>query len=324
MSGVHTTEEVQRDVVQTIEWLHERTRISRRRLLRMASIQRSRYHRWLAQSLTPQPDAEPKRSSVPQLLPEERASIIAYKEAIQRSGRHVSYRVLTYEMIDNDVAYASESTVYRVLQSAGLMQRHDAEPTKKGTGFIQPKAPHEHWHTDISYLWEFGHRRYLVSVLDGYSRAILHHSVLASMGTGDVELVMQKTVELYPEARPRLITDNGGQFVSNQFKSFLADNGFTHARTSRSYPQSNGKMERQFRTVKEELRSRSILSEEDLEQHIKEIIDDYNYRRYHAALGYVTPMAVLHGKDEQIRQDRRRKLDDAAVKRSFVHSQLFN
>lgn len=91
-------------------------------------------------------------------------------------------------------------------------------------------------------------------MLDGYSRAILHHRVLESMGTGDVELVMQKAMEMYPEARPRLITDNGGQFVSNQFKGFLAYNGFTHARTSRNYPQSNGKVERQFRTIKEMLR----------------------------------------------------------------------
>lgn len=131
MSGVHTTEAIQQDVVQTIERLHELTRISRLKLLRMASLPPSRYNRWRGQLLKPQKEVVPKRSSMPLILPEERASIIAYKEDLKRTGRHVSYRVQTYEMIDRDVAYVSESTVYRVLSSAGYLQRQETPRRKE-------------------------------------------------------------------------------------------------------------------------------------------------------------------------------------------------
>lgn len=325
MSGAHTTSEIERDVVHTIEWLHGRTGISRRRLLKMAELQPSRYNRWRQQPDRMHELGTRKTGSTPRLLPEEQDAIIAYREEIKHSGRSVSYRIQTYEMLDRDIVAVSESTVYRTLKPGGyLSRRDDKEPSKKGTGFIQPRAVHEHWHTDISYLWEFGYRRYLVSVLDGFSRAILHHKVLTTMGTGDIELVLQRTHELYADAKPKLITDNGSQFISNQFKGFLADKGFTHVRTSTNYPQANGKIERQFRTIKEELRAKSILSCEDMEQQIQEIIDEYNFRRYHSALGYVAPMDVVLGRDPNIKLQRRRKLDEAAAKRFAVHSQFIN
>ena len=144
------------------------------------------------------------------------------------------------------------------------------------------------------------------------------------MTTGDVELVLQGARERYPNAQPRLITDNGGQFVSKQFKGFLHDCGYTHVRTSPEYPQSNGKMERQFRTIKEVLRSQSILSYDDMIAHLERIIDDYNFRRYHSALGYVTPMDMLMGRADRIQRESRVKLDEAKERRILVHSHLFN
>jgi transposase InsO family protein len=115
---------------------------------------------------------------------------------------------------------------------------------------------HGHWHIDISYLWEFGYRAYLISVLEGKSRYVLHHRIMKSMTTGDVELALQRAREIYPEARPSLVSDNGSQSH--------ADCGYEHHRTSVSYPQSNGKMERQFRTTKEVVWMRSIIDDDDL------------------------------------------------------------
>ncbi|MBI2794210.1 MAG: transposase [Ignavibacteria bacterium] len=183
---------------------------------------------------------------------------------------------------------------------------------------------HTHWHTDISYLWEFGYRAYLVAVVDGFSRAVLHHQVMKSMTTGDVELVLQVAREKYPQARPRVITDNGSQFVSSQFKGFLADCGFTHAKTSVGYPQSNGKMERQFRTTKEGLRQRSIIDFDDLVDHVSDVITFYNTLRYHSALRYVTPQDVLEGRADMIHTARSLKLDDARERRKLVNSLIFN
>jgi transposase InsO family protein len=326
MDSKHSSEKIQRDVVATIESLHVRTAISRRQLLVWAGLQRSRYTRWQGMH-TKRAETRFTEERPPlchQILPEEKQSIIAYATAVRRSGRCVSHRILTYEMLDRDVAAVSESTTVRVLQEARAIPARVVEETRHGKGFIQPLVLHEHWHTDISYLWEFGYRAYLISVLEGRSRAVLYHKVMTSMMSRDVELVLQYAQELYPQARPRLITDNGGQFVSMQFKGFLAGNGFTHVGTSRAYPQSNGKVERQFRTTKETLRELSVLSYADLVTRVGEVVRVYNNERYHSALGYVTPMDVLMGRDEGIKKERQMKREEAQERRRIINSQFNN
>jgi hypothetical protein len=90
------------------------------------------------------------------------------------------YRRLAFMMLDRDVVAVSPSSVYRVLKEAGRIGRQAGKPSKKGTGFHQPKQPHEHWHLDISYVNIHG-----------------------------------------TEQAPRIITDNGSQFVAKDFKEFI-------------------------------------------------------------------------------------------------------
>jgi transposase InsO family protein len=66
----------------------------------------------------------------------------------------------------------------------------------------------------------------------------------------DIETIVQRGREKYPDARPRVITDNGPQFISRDFKEFIRIAGMTHVKTSPYYPQSNGKIERYHRTIK--------------------------------------------------------------------------
>jgi transposase InsO family protein len=91
------------------------------------------------------------------------------------------YRRLAFMMHDDDVAAASPSTVYRVLKEAGRIGPAPATPAKKGTGFQHPLRPHEHWHTDVSYINIAGTFYYLISVLDGYSRSIIHWDIRTSI-----------------------------------------------------------------------------------------------------------------------------------------------
>jgi putative transposase len=112
------------------------------------------------------------------------------------------YRRLSFMMLDADLVAVSPSTVYRVLRGAGMLDRWNRRRSPKGTGFHQPTAPHQHWHTDISYLNLGGTFYYLCSVLDGYSRAILHWEIRESMKESEVELVLQRAREKFPEARP--------------------------------------------------------------------------------------------------------------------------
>ena len=103
-------------------------------------------------------------------------SIISFFSANRGDG----YQRCAYVMIDKDVAYASPSTVYRVLREAGMLQKK-ADDTSRGKGFKQPLKPHEHRRTDISYV-KIEHRFYFfICVLDGYSRYIVHWDLRENM-----------------------------------------------------------------------------------------------------------------------------------------------
>ena len=244
---------------------------------------------------------------------EEQQAIVDFAQAHPLEG----YRRLTFMMLDADVAYASPSTVYRVLSKAGLLKPWNRTPTKKGTGFVQPLAPHEHWHVDISYLNICGTFYYLCSVLDGCSRSVVHWEIRESMKEWEVELVVQRAKEKHPQARPRLITDNGPQFVAKDFKEFVRVSGMDHVRTSPFYPQSNGKLERFHGTLKAEaLRPKTPLSVEDARSVVGSFVEEYNTKRLHSAIGYITPQARLEGRHEQIWQARDRKLEAARQARA--------
>src|SRR5262249_14757239 len=108
------------------------------------------------------------------------------------------YRRLTFMMLDQNVAAVSPATTYRVLSKAGRLDRWKRKPSKKGTGFVQPLWPHEHWHIDVAYLNVAGTFYYLCSVLDGASRAIAHWEIREQMKEVDVELILQRAREKFP------------------------------------------------------------------------------------------------------------------------------
>ena len=245
----------------------------------------------------------------------EKERIIEYHLAHALEG----YRRLTFMMLDEDVVAVSPSSTYRVLTKAGLMRKWNGRPSKKGTGFSQPLAPHGHWHVDISYLNICGTFYYLCSILDGYSRYIVHHEIREKMTESDVEIVLQRARELFPEARPRIISDNGPQFIARDFKEFIRISGMSHVRTSPYYPQSNGKIERWHKSLKSEaIRTKCPISLDDARRIVGEFVEHYNERRLHSAIGYVTPLAKLEGREKQIFADRDRKLEAAREKRRIA------
>jgi transposase InsO family protein len=124
-------------------------------------------------------------------------------------------------MIDHDIVAVSPASVYRVLKDAGRIGRSHNKPSLKGTGFVQPIKQHEHWHIDISYLNISGTFYYLCSVLDGFSRSILHWEIREAMTEQDVEIILQKAREKFSGETPRIISDNGPQFIALDFKKFV-------------------------------------------------------------------------------------------------------
>ena len=228
------------------------------------------------------------------------------------------YRRLTFMMLDRDVVAVSPSSVWRVLGQAGLLAKWTGTASKKGTGFAQPAAAHEHWHIDVSYINISGTFYYLCSVLDGYSRFLVHWELRQSMTEADIEIVLQRAREKHPGAKPRIISDNGPQFLARDFKEFIRIAGMTHVRTSPYYPQSNGKLERWHKSLKSEcIRPGTPLSQQDAERLIQQYVDHYNNVRLHSAIGYVTPMDMLAGRQKEIQAARDRKLEEARRKRQL-------
>ena len=251
--------------------------------------------------------------------PEERETIINFAREYPLEG----YRRLTFMMLDRDRVAVSPATTYRVLRDAGLLQPWNAKPTKKGTGFLQPIEPHDHWHVDFSYVNVAGTFYYLCSVLDGCSRAILSWDIRPAMKEADAEIVLQRAHEAYPGFRPRIITDNGSQFVAKDFKAFIRHFQTSHVFTSPHYPQSNGKIERFHRTLKEQaIRPKTPLTLDDAKRVTATFIDHYNQVRLHSALGYIAPTDRLANRHRSIFQQRDLKLEAARQIRKIKRQQL--
>ena len=222
-------------------------------------------------------------------------------------------------MLDADVVAVSPSSVYRVLQQAGRMEGWNRKPSRKGTGFDQPLRAHEHWHVDVSYINVCGTFYYLCSLLDGYSRHIVHWEIRETMKEMEIEVILQRGREKFPEAYPRIISDNGPQFIARDFKEFIRLCGMTHVRTSPYYPQSNGKLERWHKSLKSEcIRPGTPLSLEDARRLVTDYVEHYNTVRLHSAIGYVAPADKLAGREPAIFTERDRKLDEARARRKVA------
>lgn len=295
------------EVVDFVREWSEKTEISIRRFVVWLEVPRGKFFNWRQRY----GKANEHNCLVPRdnwLEDWEKEAIVAYFDKNPLEG----YRRLAFMMIDADVVAVSPASVYRVLRAAGRLDRWNRKPSKKGTGFVQPERPHQHWHTDMAYINVAGTFYYLCTVLDGASRAVVHHEIRDRMTETDVECILQRAREKYPEQRPRLISDNGPQFIARDFKEFIRLTGMTHVRISPGYPQSNGKIERWHKTLKTDaIRVTPPTSLDDARQIVERFVEHYNRVRLHSAIGYVTPNDFLAGRASEILANRDTKLEAA-------------
>ncbi|MBD3374664.1 IS3 family transposase [candidate division KSB1 bacterium] len=292
--------------------MHQKTNVPVGHMLKALGLSWSRYHDWKRRF----GQANKHNGKIPRdfwLEPWEIEAIVNFKHQHPETG----YRYLTYMMLDQDIVAVSPATTYRIPKSRGLTSRwNDRMLGTKKKGFTQPLRPHEHWHIDISYINFLGTYLFLIAVLDGFSRYIVHHELRINMQEYDVELVLQRALEKYPNEHSRLITDNGSQFLALDFKKFLKASQLTHVRTSVNHPQSNGKIEAFHKIIKSEcIRRESMLSLEDARRTVASYIHKYNTERLHGAIGFITPFDKLNGNAEKIFKERDRKLEEARKRR---------
>ena len=247
----------------------------------------------------------------------EKESIIQFFSTHPDEG----YGRVAFMMLDQDVVAVSPASVYRVLSEAGLLKKWNGRDSTKGNGFHGPSRPHQHWQIDVSHLNIRSTFYYLTSILDGYSRFIVHWEIRESMTEADVEIILQRAKEKYPNESPRIISDNGPQFIARDFKEFIRISGMSHVRTSPYYPQSNGKIERWHESLKREcIRPLCPLSLEDARRLVEGFVEHYNTNRLHSAIGYITPKDKMEGKDREIFAERDRKLHEARERKKQMET----
>ncbi len=294
----------------------DKTELAARRFIGWLGLASSKFYHWRQRYGR----VNAHNASVPRdhwLEDWERQAILDFERQYPLEG----YRRLTFMMLDRDVVAASPASVYRVLKAAGRLSRWNGRPSKKGTGFAQPLQAHEHWHIDVSHINVCGAFYYLCSVLDGCSRFIVHWDLRASMTERDVEIILQAACEKFPGVTPRIISDNGPQFIARDFKAFIRLCGMTHVKTSPYYPQSNGKLERYHRSLKSEcIRPGTPLSWEDARQIVSCFVEHYNGTRLHSAIGYVTPQDKLCRREAGIFAARDAKLEAARERRRLARA----
>ena len=298
------------ELLAVIARTRARTGWTVRRILARLGLARSTYRAWVARAadaaLADRPPVAPVLDAV---RPEETTAVRRYALAHPQDG----YRRLAWQMVDADVAYLSPSSVYRILREADLLYRWK----RGGRSGEQPAPPtrvHERWHTDLMYLRVGDGWYFLVTVLDAYSRYVVHWELLATMTAVDVRYVIQHALEL-TGAHPRVVTDNGTQFTAAEFKDLVRRFAVEHIRIRAYHPESNGLVERFHRSTREALGDEALRTFERARTLLGEWVRHYNEARLHAGLGYLPPAEYYRGDPAARRRERHAKLQRGRAER---------
>jgi putative transposase len=263
--------------------------------------------------------AERRREAKPgySVLPEEEAAVVEYAKAHPRDG----YRRLCWQMVDEDVAYLSPSAVYRLLDRRDLLYRWKRSSPSEGKKPREASHPDEVWHTDLMYLWVAGRWYFLVSVLDSYSRYIVAWELVLTLAAAEVVNVVHQALEQRPGVHPRIVRDNGSQFVAKEWRQLVAHFGLVDIAIRVRHPESNGRIERYHRSVREEgLADAEPKDLYEARQIVTDWVGYYNGERLHAGIQYLRPADYYLGNPEELITERRRKLEEASKHRKEVRS----
>jgi putative transposase len=277
----------------------------------------STYYRWRHRratgSLTYRTSSSQRRTWPP--IPQEITSVRSYALEYPQIG----YKRLTWQMIDDDVAYLKPYQVYDILKERGLLRWCKNGVSETLNRPPEPDHPDEVWHVDLMYLYVNPRWYYLVDIIDGYSRFMVNWSLNLTMESETVTMTVQDALEKLGNRKagePRIVHDHGSQFISHEWRDFVKGAGITDIKTRIAHPESNGRLERLHRTHREE-----GLTEEALTGYYAALDamerwgDYYNYRRPHSAIKYLAPADYYRGNPDDRIAGRKEKLVQAVEMR---------
>jgi putative transposase len=315
--------ELQRRVQEEVEHTRRRSGWPAKKTLAALGIAARSYYRWL------EAEGRSAESSAPvspyEALSEEKQAVLAYA----RKHPELRHRELAWRMVDEDVAYLSASTVYRILKAADLVCPWRRRARRKKAREERASRPDQRWSTDLMHVQVGGRVYYFVASLDEYSRSIVHHELLSGMDGLTVSLAAQKAIEMLPKgpdgkptATPEIRSDNGSCYVSKEFRTVLRENGLGHHRIRPHGPEENGLIERANRTLREALDGEELTDLLTAGRVLARLVRRYNEERLHSALGYLPPWEFYRGEPSRRFEARRIKLSQARHRRRERNLQL--
>jgi len=221
-------------------------------------------------------------------------------------------RELACHIIDHEGWFISESSVYRILRSHDLLTSPAYVVISAADEFKHKTTRvHEMWQTDFTYFKVIGWGWfYLSTVLDDYSRYIVTWKLRTSMSADDVKATLDDALaktgvgQVKIRHRPRLLSDNGPCYLSKDLAGYLEQKDMAHTRGAPYHPQTQGKIERYHRTMKNVVKLQNYYLSEELEREIARFVDYYNNERVHESLDNVTPADVYLGRHRKILEAR--------------------
>jgi len=306
---------IRRSPEEKLEIIHlvEHSNLSVKRTLEELDIPRSTFYRWYGQYQEDGPDG--LRDQKPNLrqfwnrIPDQiKAQVVDL--ALQHPEK--SSRQLAWHFVDKMKYFISESSVYRILKGFDLVQSPAFEMVSVRDKFEKPtKRVHELWQTDFTHFkvldWGW---YYLSTILDDYSRYIIAWKLAPTMATSDVEETLELALEksglekVRVRHRPRLLSDNGPAYLSKELKQFLKRKDIDHIRGAPYHPQTQGKIERWHRSMKNVVQLQNYYSPSQLAEAIDDFVEYYNNQRYHESLDNMTPASIYYGKEKEVRSER--------------------
>jgi len=287
-----------------------RSDLSVNRTLKEIGLHKRTFYNWYARYLQDgydglAPRTKGRRQTWNKIPQHERNRVV--EEALEHP--ELSSRELAVHIVDKHKWFISESSVYRILKERGLITAPSHIVLAAADEFTnKTQRVNEMWQTDFTYFkiiaWGW---YYLSTVLDDYSRYIISWELCANMTTEDVKPSIRQALlktGLTKNTAPRLLSDNGPCYISSEIKSFLKQHGIKQLHGKACHPQTQGKIERYHRTMKNVVKLDNYYSPEELEYALADFVDHYNNHRYHESLNNLTPADVFHGKAEEILKER--------------------
>lgn len=295
------------------------------RTLQQLGIHKSTFYNWYAkylqygeQGLHARPPADRRVwNRIPQKEKQRVVEVALEKE-------DYSARELAWHLTDHHSLYISESSVYRILREYGLLTAPAHIVLTAADEFKDKTSrPNQMWQTDFTYFKIIGWGWYYLStVLDDYSRYIVAWELCEGMKAEDAASTVRKALahaNLSFTQRPKLLSDNGSSYIATDFRNFLREQNIRQVNGRPLHPQTQGKIERYNRSLKNKILLENYYSPEELKRAIEKFVEHYNHHRYHESIHNLTPAQVYFNLGAGVLEKRKRIKALTLARRKRLH-----